>query len=303
MAHRTGRGLTGLLFLASGIAAAADYAGARVCQKCHQSEYESQSSSAHARALAAASQEQPGDWAFGAGTQAITFVSRVDRETYREHGETWYRASNGYSLTPGHRRSGGILLRLFDPAARILRCFACHSTGTLTLGAENEVVPQELGIRCEVCHGPAADHANDPSHSRPRNPGTMSASELNTFCSGCHNTTGALVPGSNDLRDSRNARSQPLRLAASACFQKSEGRLSCLTCHSPHEPLERRAGKYDATCQSCHRQVAHTTAVAGQNCVKCHMPSFTEPDLVFTNHRIATYDPKNPLLPVNAKLP
>ena len=46
----------------------------------HPAEFAAQSASAHAHTLAPAKAPQPGDWAFGAGVQAITFVSRVDRE-------------------------------------------------------------------------------------------------------------------------------------------------------------------------------------------------------------------------------
>jgi hypothetical protein len=130
-----------LLLPALGAAAANDYAGADACRKCHAAEYEGQSRSAYAHALAPSTRDQPGDWAFGAGTQAITFVRRVNRETYLEHGESWFRSLDGYARTPGHRGSGGIQSRLFDPEARFLRCFACHSTGPVTLGPEDQVIP------------------------------------------------------------------------------------------------------------------------------------------------------------------
>ena len=38
----------------------------------------------------------------------------------------------------------------------------------------------------------------------------------------------------------------PPLLAASACFRKSGGRLTCLTCHSPHAAMERKPAAYDA---------------------------------------------------------
>src|SRR5438128_4038146 len=82
---------------------AADYAGAEVCAKCHPSQFAAQSSSAHANALAPSKPPQHGLWAFGAGVQAITFVSRVDPESYIEQDETWYRKINGIGRTPGHR--------------------------------------------------------------------------------------------------------------------------------------------------------------------------------------------------------
>src|SRR5258707_8496809 len=97
--------LLAMALLMSGpvFASGPEYAGSEGCAPCHAAQYAGQSRSGHARALRRSAASEPGDWAFGAGTQAITFVRRVDRETYREHGETWYRASDGFGITPGHR--------------------------------------------------------------------------------------------------------------------------------------------------------------------------------------------------------
>ena len=118
-------------------ATASDYAGASACGKCHPAQFAAQSSSAHSRALAPSKPPQPGLWAFGAGVQAITFVSRLNAESYVEQAETWYRSSNAIGRTPGHKSAGGIAHRIFDPEAGILRCFSCHSTGPLTVSADS----------------------------------------------------------------------------------------------------------------------------------------------------------------------
>src|ERR1035438_2545735 len=292
--------MTGLLLVPLLLQAvtANDYATAEVCRQCHRERFETQSQSAHAQALKPSVLGQPGDWAFGAGTQAITFVSRVDRQSYQEHGETWYRSLNGYGTTPGHAGRAGMQFRIFEPSARVLRCFACHSTGPLTLDANDRIVPHELGVRCEACHGPAAAHARDPIHIHPRNPARMSAAGMNQFCGNCHRVTGVNGEDNTDLRDPMNVRAQPLRLAASACFLKSKGQLTCLTCHSPHEPLERRGAVYDSACQKCHTATVHTRPIAGHPCAECHMPALAQGDLVFVNHRIGVYGARDPLTPV-----
>jgi cytochrome c554/c'-like protein len=291
-----------LLPVLAASALAGDYAGADVCKTCHPAEFEVQSRSAHAGALAPSHAGQPGEWAFGAGVQAITFVSRVDRENYLEHGETWYRALNGYGVTPGHRNSLGMSFRIFDPVARILRCFACHSTGPLTLSeSDDRIIPHELGVRCEVCHGPAALHARDPVHNHPRNPGAMTAADLNRFCGTCHGTAQQAGQQPTDLRDPRNSRNQPLRLSTSACFRRTKGGMACLACHSPHEPLETRVAAYDSICRNCHAAPRHSTAIAAQACVECHMPAVPFQNLAFRNHRIAVYAAGDPVQPVSAK--
>jgi hypothetical protein len=282
-------------------AAGSPYAGAPACRQCHATEFAAQSATAHAAALARSRPPQPGDWAFGAGVQAITFVSRLDAENYIEHGRSWYRSLQGYALTPGHRSAAGERYRIFDPSSAILRCFACHSTGPLSLGPDESIIPGEPGVRCEACHGPSADHARDPAHHPPRNPAALSADQINRLCGQCHRMPAAAAD-STDLRNPWNARHQPLLLAASRCFRESEGRLSCLTCHRPHAALEHRLAAYNAACKACHPAPRHSRPVAARACAGCHMPAVRPgPGLSFANHRIAVYAPSDPLSPVKAR--
>lgn len=284
------------LFPAS--AAVSDYAGAAACRTCHPAEFAAQSSSAHAHALARSNPSQPGEWAFGAGLQAITFVSRAGSENYLELGESWYRKLNGMALTPGHHNTAGVRYRIFDPSAAILRCFSCHSTGPISVApADESIVPLEPGVRCEVCHGPAASHGRDPRLVHPRNPLRLSASELNDLCGACHRMPSP-AGGAADLRNPWNARHQPLMLAASSCFLKSDGRLNCFTCHAPHAPLEQRLAAYDGACVKCHSSPRHTRPTEGRPCAGCHMPAVRPlPNLAFANHRIAVYTPADPMWP------
>lgn len=286
-------------FSAALAASSSDYAGAETCRPCHAVNFSAQSTGGHAHALARSAVPQPGDWAFGAGLQAITFVTRIDRESYREDGLSWYRSLNGYAVTPGQADEKGVVFRTFDPGARILSCFACHSTGPITVSENEEVIPHELGVRCEVCHGPAAAHVKDPALNRLRTPAQLSAMGMNRFCAQCHRTDAESGAELTDLRDARNAKSEPLRLAASACFVRSNGRLNCLTCHDPHKPLEQTASAYDARCLTCHANPTHRQPVAGQACATCHMPMIPDgPHLAFANHRVAIYAARNPLVPV-----
>jgi cytochrome c554/c'-like protein len=278
-------------------ASKSDYAGSAACKTCHAAQYDAQSKSEHAHALARSKPEQPGEWAFGSGLQAITFVSRADKENYIELGESWFRELNTYARTPGHSNTAGIHYRIFDPAARMLRCFACHSTGPVSLTADESIVPFEAGVRCEDCHGPSAAHVANPAQFKPVNPARLSSVEINNLCGACHRMPAA-AGETPDLRDPWNARHQPLTLAASRCFNESKGRLKCTTCHSPHALLERRRALYDDACAKCHASPRHKQAVAGDSCVRCHMPGVKiPPGLVFANHRIAVFTDADPLTP------
>ena len=280
------------------VAASAQYAGSDVCAKCHPAEAESQARSAHARAISRSKPPQPGDWAFGAGHQAITFVTRLDAEHYLEEGRTWYRRLNAYGRTPGAASDAGRKYRIFDPDAGILRCFSCHSTGPLSQAADGAIEIHEPGVRCEACHGPSAAHAADPARERPPHPDRLPAGGLNNFCGQCHRMPAAAAE-TPDLRNPWNTRHQPLLLSASKCFLESKGKLSCLTCHSPHQPLETSLAAYDVKCSGCHAAPRHTARVAGKACAGCHMPVVKpEPGLEFANHRIAIFAPADPLRPL-----
>ncbi len=267
--------------------AAGQYTGSAVCAGCHPSQFKTQSASAHARALVKADPE----WAFGAGVQATTYVSQLGAETYLEHGLSFYSATKSKALTPGHRDANGVRYRTFDPAAQIMRCFQCHSTGTLSLGARQEIVPAEPGVRCESCHGPGAKHvAAKGGRLEIFNPKRLTAVGINEFCGNCHRMPPALGEDT-DWSNAWNARHQPVYLSQSECFRKSNGQLSCFSCHDPH------GGQRAAACQQCHAKPRHRAAVAG-TCTACHMPKVRpQPNLAFVNHWIGVYAAGNSLRP------
>ena len=276
---------------------ASGYAGSAVCEKCHAARFESQSKTAHAHALRQAQATDPGpgshsQWAFGAGTKAVTWISQTGEETIAEHGLSYYAATKSLALTPGHTSSADIVYRTFDPIDTGLRCFRCHSTGPLTLAAGFRVQPSEPGIHCEACHGPGRAHAESGSAAAIQNPKRLSAVQINTLCGACHRQASDL-DDDTDWSNVWNVRHQPSYLHRAACFRNSNGALSCLTCHDPHQPLKTAASAYDARCTSCHPQAAHTTPIAARSCVGCHMPQVAaSANLRFTNHWIGIYDPR-----------
>lgn len=279
----------------------AQYVGSQTCQPCHPDQFTAQAKSGHAHALAPAQPGSPGEWAFGAGRRATTFVSHIDEETYVERAASYFASTKSLGVTPGHKPGVDLEYPTFDPITSAVRCFRCHSTGQPVLGAGFTIQPAELGIRCEACHGPGAAHvAAGGGAATIRNPKRLNAVELNAFCGTCHRKPPeAGVEG--DWTDPWNVRHQPASLSQAACFRKSAGRLSCLTCHDPHAPLVTTAKSYDQRCAECHRQVRHQTATAGAACVSCHMPEVQEPapQLQFTNHWIGIYAKGNSLVPVS----
>jgi tetratricopeptide (TPR) repeat protein len=292
------------VFLAGiGTPLAGQYVGSNACRACHAAEFESQSKTAHARALAVArpgspipgipAPESTAQWAFGAGAKAITWVSQTGEETIAEHGLSYYAATKSLGLTPGHTSSNDVLYRTFDPVGTALRCFRCHSTGPLTLKPGFQVQPSEPGVHCEACHGPGSAHVTSSGASGMiQNPKSFSAAELNVLCGACHRQASDL-DDETDWTNAWNVRHQPSYLHRAACFRNSNGALSCITCHDPHEPLKTTPATYDKRCTGCHRTVVHKTPVASRSCVDCHMPQVsTSAVLRFTNHWIGIYDPQ-----------
>ena len=259
--------------------------------------------------------ELPVEWAFGSGRHGVTFVSRLSDRSYLEHAFTYYSSTNSFGLTPGHEAlpsntlysAIGQTLAASGPGFTIARCFQCHSTGPVTASKRNEIDVAEAGVRCEVCHGPGSAHTNAAARGRTleakraiRNLASSSGEELNQLCGACHRASlgdAAL----NDWTNAWNVRHQPLYLEQSRCFRASAGGLSCITCHRPHEVLQRAVpAYYRQKCLDCHRQIGSSCGTpAESNCVTCHMPlASANSQLGFTNHWIGIYRERSKLIPL-----
>lgn len=257
----------------------------------------------------------PVGWAFGAGDHAVTFVSKVSDDYYLEHSFSYYPALKAFALTPRHdvlradtlNQAMGQPIKTHGPGAAIVDCFGCHSTGPVKLAANGEVEVSEAGVRCEACHGPGGDHRDAATRGKLRevsqlisNPRNLSADRLNLLCGRCHRA----ISTSLDWNSPWSVRHQPPFLVRSRCFQNSGGKLSCLTCHDPHEPVRRGDTTYYKTrCVACHNAAAHPPArtclaLKDSDCTTCHMPAVTFGSrLKFANHWIGVYG-KNQLRPV-----
>jgi hypothetical protein len=239
--------------------------------------------------------------------------------TYWTETQTWVN-SPGYPDGSPH----------FDKPI-VPRCLECHGTSfvwnppPLNRYKKTSLV---LGITCEKCHGPAADHI---AHEKGAvnitddiiNPAKFSRDQQVDACTLCHagvaEAIGAplsYVPGEPideyltipyagpDVKVDVHGNQVQL-LKQSKCYQSSS--MTCSTCHDVHQQ-QRDAASFSEHCLSCHKpsdcgEHAKMGDQIAKNCVDCHMPLQESDALVsdtngreikpmVRNHHIAIY-PRN----------
>jgi len=111
-------------------------------------------------------------------------------------------------------------------------------------------------LSCETCHGPAKNHAANPTETKPNAP------RKREFCTLCHQYDPSRPTGFPQINPVAH---NPLK--------------PCISCHNPHDP---KPPTPPGECEACHAEIARTKAVSPHvllNCTTCH----TVPD----QHKIA----------------
>ena len=148
-------------------------------------------------------------------------------------------------------------------------CLTCHEDMTKGYAGSAHSRAQDprspaANQACESCHGPGRDHVDGGGDkTKIRQFAQLSAADANAACTSCHNRTShAQWQGSK--HEARN--------------------VSCLTCHSVHQPKSERAQlkteRQTETCVQCHRteanklrRASHMPVREGKlECATCHNP-------------------------------
>lgn len=259
-------------------------------------------------------------WAFGTGKLGQSYLFLRDGN-YRESRVTYFNSLQNLNFTPTRA-----LLSPHDlteaasrpvDASEVLRCFGCHSLGA-NAGEQLDTSKATMGLACEACHGPGLKHVQAMEASQLQqgigdeegrklifNPGRLSPGDIVDFCGSCHVTWWDIKL--THVVGIANVRAQPYRLMSSKCWGNGDARLTCITCHNPHEPLSNDAASYDSKCLACH--VASPTTkptkdhpgaacpVATKECTNCHMPKIDIPVMhsAFADHLIRVVRPGAPI--------
>ena len=110
----------------------------------------------------------------------------------------------------GHYRPGALAMIRERPIAYAGQetCVLCHEDEGKTRAAG-----KHAHVACEACHGPLAQHANDPTSNIPKLP------EVATLCRRCHEKDAAKPQGFPQVVTAEHS-----------------GGVSCKDCHQPHNP-------------------------------------------------------------------
>src|SRR5439155_3640574 len=172
------------------------------------------------------------EWAFGAGAKGITPVGRRDNGQFVEGRLSWYETLGTFDLTAGARER--IAQDISESLGRSLgeeersRCFGCHTTGST---AESPIPKrEEMGIRCERCHGPGLEHirsmaSGNLSDRKIFHPGRLDRFSQAQLCGECHGPP----PADTDFDAIRYIQQKALtvrfpsqRMVLSRCFNEAD---------------------------------------------------------------------------------
>ena|SRR5882762_1007011 len=265
------------------------------------------------------------EWIIGSGANGRGAIVKEGDYLF-EAPLSFYTKPHRWALSPGYEFGDYGFDRPILPA-----CIACHSGQPRFIldgnGRFKEPAFAELAIGCENCHGPGEAHvASEQMGSVPgsiTNPGNLSPWLADNICMSCHQSGDArilqpgktyrdfrpgtelddtlsifLVPFSRQSAPKDDLLEHYLSMRLSTCYQRSGGRLGCISCHDPHvQPSQQEAPEYfRKKCLACHTEKSCAVPLAlrlhkapPDDCAGCHMPKRDVTVIshsVLTNHRI-----------------
>ncbi len=246
------------------------------------------------------------DVTIGSGTKGQSYAS-WQSNTLVQLPITYFTSAGQWANSPGYPN------RIAFNRPITSRCLECHATFAQKISLEKKE-PEEfdknsivLGVDCEKCHGPAAEHVEfqtkNPADTLGKfilNPASFSRSQSLDLCALCHGgrmqkskpsfkfTSGNKLADYFILDTARKDTAsidvhgnQYALMAASKCFTKTNT-LTCISCHNTHENEKGKTATFSQKCLTCHTSTENKQVVCkltalhekklDKHCTSCHMP-------------------------------
>jgi tetratricopeptide (TPR) repeat protein len=255
------------------------------------------------------------DYFLGSGHLGTTYLYSIGEYLF-ESPIAWYAASGSYDMKPGLTEMD----HMPPPLPMQSGCLRCHMSSVQasvsgTVNRYRGLAFLHGGITCECCHGESKQHVATKGKAKILNPASLRADLRDSICISCHLEGDVTVeragrsaldyrPGEpiSDflafyVRSGANladrAVSEVEQLSQSTCKRMSGDRMSCMSCHDPHDTPDasRRVAFFRAKCLACHNQpqFARSHHPENDDCTSCHMPRNGARNVLhvaWTDHRI-----------------
>jgi len=273
------------------------------------------------------------DWILGSGHRSRVYLYRTPSGELFQLPIAWYTQEKAWGMAPGFDRADndGVTRLVRRECLFCHNAYPDVPPGS-DMHAMPQVFPAGLpeGTGCQRCHGPGASHVSvarsGGSDSEVRgaivNPAKLSPPLRDSVCAQCHLQPAVAMIGPRrfergdysfrpgellddyivhvDIDETNLHPDQRFeinhhfyRLSQSKCFIK--GGITCISCHDPHQPLDKdpRLANVTGVCLQCHKR--HNDS---NECVSCHMPQRRTQDVVhvvMTDHKIQLRPPPGDL--------
>jgi tetratricopeptide (TPR) repeat protein len=273
--------------------------------------------------------EKKVDYVIGSGNNTKSYLYG-ENGFYYEMPLSWYTEKAKWDMSPGYQMTN---LRFSRPVVQ--ECMNCHNSysGFVEFSENKFDVKLKEGIGCESCHGPGELHIRRQTEDTDLfsdldkdtidrtivNPVNLPLEEKLSVCFQCHLQGDVRVFAENkkqsDFRPGMKLEevksvfiqdnvekgnfkiaSHAARMYLSDCFVKSNGQMTCITCHDPHVPSKSVSKDFfNSKCTGCHNvqslSVFNSKADhrENSNCISCHMRQGSTKDVQhvnFTDHWI-----------------
>jgi len=290
----------------------------------------------------------PIEYSVGSGQRGRSYIINRDGKLYMSP-ITWYSEGKRWDLSPSYSKENKHFER------RILDgCVFCHA-GLANPDPVNEhtfgtpaLIEESIG--CERCHGAGSRHiefhkfktmatGKDPIV----NPAKLEPSLRDSVCFQCHlqgvgrhprysKSEYQFEPGENiaatwaifirgskvDNMNSTEAVGQSEQMLVSKCYNASDGKMGCISCHDPHQlpDKEHRQDFYNQRCMTCHADGLQNSCArkadslpdgsSSTSCITCHMPKLPANDVPHTSqtdHRVPRFLSSGPIVGAESERP